>query len=84
MLYGSHMTTEHRTAAEAILAAMNEADRTQRWTSDRAGISYPTFRRKLAGGGDFTVSEVSRIARVLHCQPSKLLPEEFQAIAGAA
>lgn len=66
-----------------VVAQMREADRTQKWTADRAGISETTFRRKLRGGADFTVSEVARIARALGIHPAALLPEEFRAAAAA-
>ena len=46
--------------------------------ADRAGIANATFRRKLRGGGDFTVSEVARIAQALGIHPADLLPTEFR------
>lgn len=82
MVYGSHMTTEQTTTADMISGAMQTADRSAKWTADRSGISDATFRRKLHGGGDFTVSEVARIARALSIHPADLLPNEFrQAVA---
>jgi len=75
------MTTESSTTAEKILKGMDAVERTQTWTADRAGLSYPTFRRKLAGGGDFTVPEVARIAKALGMHPIELLPDEFHVAA---
>ena len=75
------MTTAQQTAADLVLVAMDVEDRSHKWTADRAGISYPTFKRRLAGGGDFTVGEVARIARALGKHPSELLPEEFKVLA---
>lgn len=71
------MTTEQHTAASKIEAAMDTADRSAKWTADRAGIAVATFRRKLHGGGDFTVSEVARVAKALSIRPYELLPDEF-------
>ncbi len=73
-----HMTTEQATTADLIAAAMQTEDRSAKWVADRSGISDATFRRKLHGGGDFTVSEVARIARALNSHPADLLPIEFR------
>lgn len=82
MVYGSHMTTTHTTTAAMISAAMQTVDRSAKWTAERSGFSYATFMRKLNGGGDFTVSEVARIARALSIHPADLLPSMFhQAVA---
>lgn len=54
------------------------AERTKKWTADRAGIPETTFRRKLRAGADFTVGEVARIAKALGISPSELLPVEFK------
>ena len=40
-----------------------------------------TLRRKLAGGADFGVLEVVRIANALNVHPADLLPAEFKAAA---
>ena len=71
------------TTANVIQKAMDDADRTAKWTADRAGIADPTFRRKLNGGGDFTVSEVARIAKALSIHPADLLPAEFRSAVAA-
>lgn len=66
-----------------ILDQMRKADRTKKWTADRAGIPETTFRRKLRGGADFTVGEVARIAKALSISPGELLPPEFKKEAAA-
>ncbi|UGS26369.1 hypothetical protein K8F61_17340 [Microbacterium resistens] len=61
-----------------IAQAIADEDRTQAWTADKAGIAQPTFYRKMrGGGGDWTVSEVARIAKALRRHPADLLPAEF-------
>ncbi|TFD58090.1 hypothetical protein E3T43_07540 [Cryobacterium sp. Hh7] len=74
------MTTT-QTSAALIAAAIKEAERSFKWTADKAGMSMSTFGRKLHGGGDFTVSEVARVGRALGVHPSDLLPDEFHLVA---
>ena len=69
------MTTE--TTATLIAKAIQEAERTRKWTADKAGIADATLRRKLAGGTDFTTNEVIRVAKALGVHPADLLPSEF-------
>ena len=71
------MNTKRETR-EMVRDAMRDADRSWKWTADQAGIAYPTFRRRLLGDKDFTVSEVARIAHALGVQPIDLLPDEFR------
>ena len=59
------MATNPNDTATLILEAMRDADRSMKWTADRSGIANATFRRKIHGGTDFTVSEVARIAKAL-------------------
>lgn len=73
----------NRDTRELIRDAMKAADRSEKWTADRAGIAYPTFRRRLRGDKDFTVSEVMRVARALGVRPIDLLPETFQIVEAA-
>lgn len=61
-----------------IEGQIRKADRTRKWTAERAGIPETTFRRKLRAGADFTVGEVARIAKALSISPSELLPSEFK------
>ena len=61
-----------------IEGQIRKADRTRKWTADRAGIPETTFRRKLRAGADFTVGEVARIAKALSISPSELLPSDFK------
>lgn len=83
VVYGSHMATNPNDTADLIAEAMQDADRSMKWTADRAGIANATFRRKIHGGGDFTVSEVARIAKALGIHPADLLPVEFRAAVAA-
>ena len=43
----------------------------------KTGIPRTTLTRKLAGGADFTVYELARIAIALGVDPNDLLPSEF-------
>lgn len=78
------MTTTTDTAAGRIQQARLAEERSEKWVAEKAGIAVPTFRRKLRGGGDFTVSEVARVAKVLGVDPISLLPSEFHAQERAA
>ena len=71
------MATKQETR-ELVIEALKRMDRSEKWTADRAGIAYPTFRRRLRGDRDFTVNEVGRIAEALGVKPSDLLPEQFR------
>mgnify|MGYP002355992270 CR=1 FL=1 len=71
------MATNEETR-ELVAQALKRADRSEKWTADQAGIAYPTFRRRLRGDKDFTVSEVARIAHALQIKPSDLLPAQFR------
>lgn len=82
VFYGVHMETKSPTARQ-VEKAMTKAERTKKWTAEKAGFSVSTMNRKLNGGGDFTVDEVYRIAVALGCHPSELLPEEFAMLAAA-
>lgn len=76
------MATNPTDTASLIEGAIKDAERSMKWTAERAGIANATFRRKIHGGGDFTVGEVARIAKALNIHPADLLPVEFhQAVA---
>lgn len=79
MIYGFHMTTKPHTVADRVKAALQDAERPASWVAAKADMSASTFRRKLQGSGEFTVSELARIARALNVAPSSLLPQEFSA-----
>ncbi|KJL37089.1 hypothetical protein RR49_01201 [Microbacterium ginsengisoli] len=72
------MTTDSKTPAELVEDAILAADRSVKWTAERAGLAIPTLRRKVRGGGEFTISEIARIAKALGLHPTQLLPEEFR------
>lgn len=65
-------------AADLIICAMRTAERSKKWTAAKAGIALTTFMRKLHGGGDFTLSELARIAHALGVKPADLLPSAFK------
>lgn len=71
------MDTETTTTAGQVIHAMSLAERSQKWTAEKSGMSISTFRRKINGGADFTVGEVARIARALGIHPADLLPTAF-------
>jgi DNA-binding phage protein len=56
---------------------MLRAERSKNWTALKAGLSPTTFQRKLNHEGDFTINELTRIARALGVHPASLLPKEF-------
>ncbi|QAB16984.1 XRE family transcriptional regulator [Leucobacter muris] len=68
---------ETKTAAELIEEARLDAERSIKWTAEKSGIALTTFKRKLNGGTDFTVSETLRVARALGVEPFTLLPTGF-------
>lgn len=65
-------------SATRVIAAMMTAERSKKWTATKAGFSYSTFERKLNRGGDFTMTELARIANALNCTPMDLLPDDFR------
>lgn len=70
------MDTNPDTVAGRVAAVMQADDRSIKGTAEGAGIPLTTFRRKLAGHTDFTVTEIGRIAAVLDVAPLDLLPFE--------
>lgn len=78
------MNTTTTETASLVSAAMRRAERSKKWTAEKAGIPVSTFLRKVAGHGDFTVGELARIARALDIEPASLLPEEFHVLAAAS
>jgi hypothetical protein len=65
-------------AADLVLSAIAKAERSKRWTCDKAGFSPSTFQRKIAGGADFTLGELARIAHALSIPVTDLLPDDFK------
>lgn len=73
------MATKTKTTADLIIEAMKREDRSKPWTAEHSGITYSRFTRNLfAGGGDFHVSDIARIARALRVTPRQLIPDEEQ------
>lgn len=77
------MTTTS-TAAEAIEAAMKTEDRSQKWVAERSNIPLTTFRRKLNGGNEFTLTEILAISTALRVEPADLLPTIMRSPRAAA
>lgn len=65
-------------ASQIILQAILDAERSQQWVADKAGIPVTTLRRKLQGHTDFRLGEVASIAQALNVNPAELLPSTFQ------
>lgn len=70
------MTTKQE-IAHNIQKAIDEAERSKKWTAEKAGIALSTFHRKMNGGAEFTIEELMRIADVLNTRPVNLLPAVF-------
>lgn len=75
--YGVHMETKQE-ASEIILQAILDAERSQQWVANKAGIPVTTLRRKLQGHTDFRLCEVASIAKALNVNASDLLPAPFK------
>lgn len=75
MWFSVHMET--KTTAELIEEARLDAERSIKWTAEKSGIALTTFKRKLNGGTDFTVSETYRVAKALGVEAFTLLPTGF-------
>lgn len=73
--YSVHMDTN--TTAELIESARLRAERSIKWTAEKSGIALTTFKRKLNGGGDFTIDETRRVAKALGVEAWQLLPAGF-------
>jgi hypothetical protein len=65
-------------ASQIIFQAILDAERSQQWVANKAGIPVTTFRRKLQGQADFYLGEVANIAVALNLNPSDLLPADFR------
>lgn len=84
------MTTATSTQLEkpvTIASLIDEAmaGRTKKSTAMRAGIALSTFERKmLAGGDDFKVTELRRIAAALGVHPATLMPPDLARAQAAA
>lgn len=65
-------------ASRIISQAILDAERSQQWVANKAGIPVTTLRRKLQGHTDFRLGEVASIAQALNVNPAELLPSTFQ------
>lgn len=60
-------------------AVIGSAGMSKAELSRRTGIAYKTLCRKLAGRGEFTVTDYLKIARALGVNVSTLIPKELPA-----
>ncbi|WP_104128195.1 helix-turn-helix transcriptional regulator [Cryobacterium sp. Y57] len=76
--------TIYNTAADVaarITKARKDADRTGTWLSMNSGISEKTLSRRFAAPEQFTLAELSAIARVLNCDFDEILIGNTAALA---
>lgn len=68
----------NETAAKIAKAIESHKTETPSSVSLKTGIARTTLNRKLAGGADFGVYEVARIAMALGRDPEEFLPKEYR------
>lgn len=66
-----------------VSRAIVESGQTKKHVSEVTGIAYTTLGRKLAGGTEFTFTELKAIADLVGVAPSHFTPDEFVATAEA-
>lgn len=59
--------------SSSIKAELARKGKTEKELAQAIGISDSTLRRKLKDGGEFSLREIGRIARVLHIDGNILL-----------
>lgn len=74
----------NETAQKIAKAIENHKTETTSSVSLKTGIARTTLNRKLAGGADFGVYEVARIAMALGVDPESFLPKAYKVKAVAA
>ena len=75
------MMTKHTNGADLVLAALEQAERSQSCGAGKAGVAETTFRRKLAGDSEFTMTELARLSAALHIPLRNLIPYDVDAVA---
>ena len=76
--------TNQTTAADVaarITNARKDADRTTVWLSRNSGIPEKTLSRRFAAPGQFTLAELSALARVLDCDFDEILSGNVKVLA---
>ena len=63
--------------AELVNAAIEKSGRYKTELSEETGIPYATLNRKLAGKGEFRLSELLLLAEALEVHPSTFTPHAF-------
>lgn len=77
-MYCRRMTTAVQQAIAASIAfELTRADRSKRWLSEQTGIPYSTLDRKMRARGDFTFTDLAKIAAALGVSPSAFTPPVF-------
>jgi len=69
--------------AEAVSRLLRESGTSQAGLSEQAGIPRTTLQRRLIDG-DFTITELARIALVLDTTPDAIIVQGADILAGAA
>ncbi|WP_043993636.1 helix-turn-helix domain-containing protein [Leifsonia xyli] len=67
--------------AYRVAAMITRQGMKKNYIAKAVGIPPTTFKRKIDGFTDFTVSEIDRIARVLGIAPAELLPQSMRTAA---
>jgi len=84
VLHDQHMVTLTQEVADKVASAILRAERSKKWTADRAGIAVTTFTRKVNGHADFTITELITIAHVLGIEAWQLVPDALRRSEGVA
>lgn len=75
--YALRMDITKEVADKVSAAILRNEKETISSVARKAFVPYSTLHRKLSGGGDFSMSELGRIADVLDIPPYTLLPSTF-------
>lgn len=75
--YDSMVTSIREETADKVAAAIGRSNLTRSEIAEKAFIPRTTLNRKIAGAGEFTLTEISSIALALGIDPAELLPRNF-------
>ena len=70
--------------ATAVQRSIEDQGRSKKSVADETGIPHPTFYRKVAGHGEFRLSELLAIADTLGVPPQTFVPPAFAGARAAA
>jgi len=68
----------NKEVANKVRQAMDHKGESILNTAKLSAIPYSTLYRKLDDGGDFTMTELGRLADALDVHPSTLVPDSFR------